>query len=520
MYNVIWIVTDSARTFSTGGLDDRDRPAFYDQLNQDFSWFRQAVTSAPSSVMSGAAMLTGVNSYNIGRNYNDFRYDKNHFIHIGHLLEGLGYETASLFVARELREKLGTFITQIPKKYWSSALSHRQKKWSNEEANITLDNFLSKRSQAKPLFLFFWNDIRKDSSISNNLAETLSIIKSYGYYENSIIIFCSDHGYPHPRRGFTPEYVKRVGLTHDLLLGDDNILVPLYIKVPGRKPNAIEIPVATVDIAPTILDFLSIDPQELSGTMKINGMSLKKIMAGDGLQNYDSERYIRTDCRFFGQEGRKTAIRSGCYKYVVHHDDGSEELFDLKNDPDEDNNLIFNKNYLEVVNKLRRHFQLEEESAFEFQLGYIANKLKKKLDPKDTTLLISRLPEQFDQILYAAVEDISRNDGFTFLDKKSSEDIEQKLLQKENKKFKFDKIIVVQDCSILDELRWRTRFETYVGKINILLDINFKEVETVDLGVAKIFKAGWSRKEIIKDEPLIIFTYFLSLLRRIFKRIF
>ena len=72
--NIICIVTDSARNFSTGGLDDRDRPVYYDSLENEFCSFNHAVTSAPSSVMSGSTMLTGLSSYFIGRNYDDFRF--------------------------------------------------------------------------------------------------------------------------------------------------------------------------------------------------------------------------------------------------------------------------------------------------------------------------------------------------------------------------------------------------------------------------------------------------------------
>ena len=84
--NVIWIVTDSARNFSTGGLDDRDRPEFFDTLKNSFVNFENTVTSAPSSVMSGSCMLTGMNSYYIGRNYDDFRYEEGTFPNLASIL--------------------------------------------------------------------------------------------------------------------------------------------------------------------------------------------------------------------------------------------------------------------------------------------------------------------------------------------------------------------------------------------------------------------------------------------------
>ena len=132
--NIIIIVTDSARNFSTGGLDDRDRPEFYDSLDK-FVNFENAVTSAPSSVMSASTMLTGMNSYYIGRNYDDFRYEEGVFPNLASILQDVGYETKGIFVAREMREKVAPFIGSVEKKNWPKGISHSLRMWSNEIAN-------------------------------------------------------------------------------------------------------------------------------------------------------------------------------------------------------------------------------------------------------------------------------------------------------------------------------------------------------------------------------------------------
>ena len=49
----------------------------------------------------------------------------------------------------------------------------------------------------------------------------------------------SDHGYMDPKRGYTPEKLKEMGLTHDLVLFDDNIRIPFYLKYPGCEPRNI-----------------------------------------------------------------------------------------------------------------------------------------------------------------------------------------------------------------------------------------------------------------------------------------
>ena len=124
--NVIWIVTDSARNFSTGGLDDRDRPEFFDTLKNSFVNFENTVTSAPSSVMSGSCMLTGMNSYYIGRNYDDFRYEEGTFPNLASILRTEDYDTKGIFVAREMREKIAPFIGHVEKDFCQNLVILRE----------------------------------------------------------------------------------------------------------------------------------------------------------------------------------------------------------------------------------------------------------------------------------------------------------------------------------------------------------------------------------------------------------
>ena len=61
-----------------------------------------------------------------------------------------------------------------------------------------------------------------------------------------------------PKRGYTPEKLKEMGLTHDLVLFDDNIRIPFYLKYPGCEPRNINTQISTYDVFPTILDLLDI----------------------------------------------------------------------------------------------------------------------------------------------------------------------------------------------------------------------------------------------------------------------
>ena len=72
--HVVMIIVDSVRSYRTG-VDDRDRLDFMDEFQQESIEFTNAFTSAPSSVMSAAAMFTGLHSAFVSRNYNDWEFD-------------------------------------------------------------------------------------------------------------------------------------------------------------------------------------------------------------------------------------------------------------------------------------------------------------------------------------------------------------------------------------------------------------------------------------------------------------
>ena len=63
------------------------------------------------------------------------------------------YETQSIFVAREMREKIAPFIGHVKKDFWPKNISHSQRMWKNETANDVLENYLVKRGVRKTIIL-------------------------------------------------------------------------------------------------------------------------------------------------------------------------------------------------------------------------------------------------------------------------------------------------------------------------------------------------------------------------------
>ncbi|MFT7619433.1 MAG: hypothetical protein ACI97A_003087 [Planctomycetota bacterium] len=147
----------------------------------------------------------------------------------------------------------------------------------------------------------------------------LDTLKELGVYDDAIIMLVADHG----------TGLKEHGRWAGFLPYQEQIRVPLIMKVPGVTPRRVKAPVATIDIAPTLMGIL--DP----GAKNIfDGVSLLPIATGktDQLQR----RYITSLCAF---EDAYSLIEDSGLKLHFHRRENYALLFDLKNDPEELVNL-------------------------------------------------------------------------------------------------------------------------------------------------------------------------------------
>ncbi len=150
----------------------------------------------------------------------------------------------------------------------------------------------------------------------------LDRIKAMRLYENSLIIFTTDHGAPFGEH----RYIKKAepGLYQSL------VHIPLIIRHPeglaaGKRFSPL---VETTEIFPTILDFMKVQQPP-----KIHGTSLLPLMAGKvpSIREY----------AYMGHFKRNWAVTNGDWKFILNFDKGkSNELYYLKGDPEEKNNLL------------------------------------------------------------------------------------------------------------------------------------------------------------------------------------
>lgn len=166
--------------------------------------------------------------------------------------------------------------------------------------------------------------------------QVMDALREGGDYENTAVIYLSDHG----------DYAGAHGLwAKGLPCFREAYAIPLMIKLPGgRRGVRVDDPVALTDLAPTILDMADVHPER-----RFAGVSLKGYLTDGPRPEKRKYRFTQTN----GNElyGIQRSIFSDEWKYVYNGFD-FDELYDLKNDPDELCNLAEDPRYAEVIREL------------------------------------------------------------------------------------------------------------------------------------------------------------------------
>ncbi len=161
-----------------------------------------------------------------------------------------------------------------------------------------------------------------------NFGKLLEKLDELGIKNNTVIIIVSDHG---------EELFDHQGFYHYQTLYDEVIRVPLVIYYPEAfTPKRVEKRVGITSIFPTVLDFLNLEVPE-----DVDGLSLLPLIRNES--GYDRE-YVYSELLARPELGEslQRAVSVGEWKLIEVNPETAElrsSLFNLKNDPKEQNNL-------------------------------------------------------------------------------------------------------------------------------------------------------------------------------------
>lgn len=172
-------------------------------------------------------------------------------------------------------------------------------------------------------------------SVDDGIGKILEQLKVKGLEQNTLIIFTSDNGgVGLPELGPIPSRLDplRKWKGHPY---EGGIRVPLIAYWPENiKPGISDFPTYNLDFAPTFSQIAGLEVQA-----SWDGQSLKSILGGSAATSREHPMYWHYP-HFSNQLGKPAAaIRSGDWKLILHYENQSVELYNLREDLSETNNL-------------------------------------------------------------------------------------------------------------------------------------------------------------------------------------
>ncbi len=169
--------------------------------------------------------------------------------------------------------------------------------------------------------------------VDAQVGKVLDALDESGQADNTIVIFTSDHGYHLGEHDFWAKVSLR----------DESSMVPLIVRVPGKRPAVCHSLVELIDLYPTISRLCGLEPPQ-----RIQGLDISPM--------FDAPDTEVRDAAFCVAPSRKGfLLREDRWAYIQYEEDASKgiELFDVQKDPEQYTNLAFDDEYASVVERFR-----------------------------------------------------------------------------------------------------------------------------------------------------------------------
>jgi len=392
--NLLLITMDTTRADRLGcyGCDEAVTPTL-DGFAASGVKFNRAYCNVPLTLPSHATILTGLYPPEHGCRVNGAHALDEEISTLAEVFKDHGYQTAAFVAAFVLDRKFGLdrgFETyddyEVPT---SEDIYDDNVMYRYRRGDKVTDAALSwlRRNYRKPFFCWvhYFDPHRpyyfKPSSSPEDLTapydaevafmdrqvgRLIYFMKEKNLLANTVIVAVGDHGEGLGEHGEEE---------HGLLLYDSSMRVPLLISRPGHMPESEEAAasVSTVDILPSILDLFGFKLPS-----RVSGRSFEAALEGKSIP--DEAVYLETEFPLteYGWSPLRGVVTTE-WKYVLAP---REELYDLKSDPGELDNLAdaMPDRAKELAARLRAlGDEMEKKEATEVKLDEISRRTLESL---------------------------------------------------------------------------------------------------------------------------------------------
>ena len=412
--NILVVIADDWSFGHAGVYGDRVvRTPHIDSIGREGAVFVNAFCASPSCTPSRGSLLTGRYPHELEAGASLWGYLPKKFDNYAEILHQAGYHVGSGgkgwgpgnfeaggYVQNPAGKRYQDFATffaekpvEKPFSFWFGSQNPHRPYEAGSGAASGMDPSAVQVPEWLPDIATVRNDILdyyfEVEAFDRQLGEILRVLKHNGALDNTLIIITGDNGMPFPRAKAN--------------LYDSGVKIPLIISLKGKIGSGLKINefVSLVDIAPTILESAGSEiPSDMSGQTLWPLLKHEKVKHRDRVF-IERERHANVRRVELGYPGR--AIRTAQYLYIqnyepdrwpagdpeVYHSVGpygdvddsptkkyildnrtdpavapffkvalgkrdANELYDLKADPKQLNNVASDKKYGKVLNTLKR----------------------------------------------------------------------------------------------------------------------------------------------------------------------
>ncbi len=352
-YDVVWIIVDALRADHISGLGyKRPTTPYLDQFAEEALVFTAAYSQSSATMLSIPSMFSGRSPLTVDWQPSLGKLSLSPSVPtLSERLRERGYQSAfvvSIFILERLPGLLRGFDEIIDA---SSRLPRtrggRRASASSADAGLAFIHrlFADPSSPPPPYFLaVYFEDphrpysyrapdfgkfkgpyARYDQEVAatdRHIGFMLESLRLSPRWDQTVVIITADHG---------EEFLEHGGRYHARTCYEESVHVPLLVRIPGIAARRVDLPVALVDVVPTLVELLGLDRE-----VPLDGQSL--LIPAFEPARVPSPRSIY--CAILSQTASqghflREAVRSGQHLLVSDVLEGNHELYDRAQDPQE-----------------------------------------------------------------------------------------------------------------------------------------------------------------------------------------